>query len=173
MVIYPVRGTYKHLTYSEKKKITRSKPQNIVFPFDVITRIPGCLSQYVIKEILWKELTLPKLTSWWHVTLIIHFTIWQIAIEIEISGRDEKYLNKYGNLEIANVNQIFFGYQWAKKYWYVVICPSDETYNHLANLKKKSKYDKRTTKYCGPVRCYKPYTTVSESMFWKKSLWKN
>ena len=51
----------------------RSKPQDMVFAFDVVTPKPPCLSRCYgpcLKEVFFNKLTSPKLTSWGHVPII-------------------------------------------------------------------------------------------------------
>ena len=87
VVICHSDGTYNHLTYFEKNPSMRSEPQKMVFDFDFITLHLTCLCRYCERNIVkWGTENLAKLTSWWHVPLIVLVTIRQFAKEIEISG---------------------------------------------------------------------------------------
>ena len=61
-----------------------------------------------------------------------------------LNGSDERNFVQYGKLAIAigrlgSLKALFRSS--AKKYRYVVICPSDGTHNHLTYFEKKSKYE--------------------------------
>ena len=129
------------------------------YPWTV--RSESILLTLCMKAVRLNLLTNPKLTSWWHVPMIVHVTITQLGGKNLNFWVNWEIWNNYRDLSIANIARLA-----SKKSLYVVICPSDGTYNHLTYFEEeKSMWSEPKDMVLVWHVLFYPWTVGSDSIF--------
>ena len=95
VVICASDGTYNHVIFFDEKLNYEDQPKGMVLEFDILThngRVWMNVEHHYLKQVLYNESIQAKLTSWWHVPLIVQITIRQLRNNIKFSQRNDEKL---------------------------------------------------------------------------------